>query len=163
LTRLRTTLTAALAVGALLATTAAGCGSDSSGGGRTVVVGGTGSVTCKQIPYNYALSSQDASGSGISISRGIIRGALWVTCGPSSPASFSITIVIKRNGIPVGKGSPYAGIPNTIGYEAWTIATCRPGVYRLQYTYRWTYNGGVQADTDTVATTETVTQHDCDA
>lgn len=152
---------AAFALAALLFATAAGCKDD---GNNTIVAAGTGSVTCKQIPYNYALGEQDPSGSGISISHGIIRGALWVECGPSAPHAYEITVVVLRDGLVVGKGSPYEGIPNAVGYEAWTIVNCRPGVYRLQYSLRFSYNGAVQAKpAETVATSETVTQHDCDA
>lgn len=158
MTRLRTYLTAALVGGALLSTTAAGCGS----GGRTIVVGGTGSATCAQHPYNYAFASIDPSGSGISVIHGIIRGSMWVSCDGSAPASFTITVKILRDGIDLGHGSTFTGIPNIVGYEAWTIADCTPGVYRLQYKYRWTYNGGVQSDLNTVTKNQEVTQHDCD-
>lgn len=162
--RLRTTLTATAAVVALLATTTAGCGSDGSAHpGRTLVVGGTGApVSCSQTPYDYALDEKDPDGTGIVVQRGYVRGAIWVAC-TGTPTSFAITVQLKRNGLLYGKGQDYNGIPNATGHPVMVFAACQPGVYRLQYQYRWTALGGVQSDLTTAPISETVTQHDCDS
>lgn len=162
--RLRTTLTAALVGGALLATTA-GCKDDKQQpeGSRTILGTGTGApVDCTQIPYDYALDEQDPGGTGIVVQRGHIRGAIWVAC-DGVPTSFTISVVLKRNGLPYGTARAYAAIPNATGYAASVFEACTPGVYRVQYSYRWSANGGTAADTTTSPISETVTQHDCDS
>lgn len=164
--RLRTTITAAAALTALLATTAAGCGSDggtSAHPGRTLVVPGSGApVDCKQVPYDYALHVQEPDGTGIVVDRGHVRGAVWVSC-TGVPASFKITVMLRRNGLLYGGSRTYADKPDSFGYAATIFAACLPGVYRLQYSYSWSALGGTLADTTTAPISETVTQHDCDA
>lgn len=161
--RLRTYLGAALVGGALLATTAAGCGSGSPSGGRTLVVTGSGApVSCTQIPYDVALNEKDPAGTGIVVSRGYVRGAIWVACN-GLPDTFTIRVQLLRNGLDYGSDRTYNDTPSAAGYAASIFKSCTPGVYRLQYRYRWTALGGVQADTTTAPISETVTQHDCDS
>lgn len=161
--RLRTTLTAAGTLTALLATTAAGCGSDGTPqAGRTIVAAGTGApVSCKQLPYDMALGEQEADGTGIVVQRGYVRGAIWVSC-TGVPSSFAIVVQLKRNGLLVGTRRTYTGIPTAVGYAATVFEPCTPGVYRVQYTYRWKAHGAVATDTTTTPISETVTDHDCD-
>lgn len=162
--RLRTTLTATGALTALLATTAAGCGSSTpEHAGRTLVVAGTGApVSCSQLPYDMALDEKDPDGTGIVVDRGHVRGAIWVAC-TGHPDTFEITVQLKRNGLLYGEERTFTALPNAVGYAASVFDTCTPGVYRVQYSYRWTADGGVQTDTTTTPISETVTQHDCDS
>lgn len=145
---------------ALIALTGAqgGCGNTKTVPGTTAE-----SVTCNEQPYDYARKAVDTGGSGISVSNGLVRGAMWVSCTAPGPDSYSITVTLLRNGLPYGKGAVYTGRPNSVGYEAYVFQTCVPGVYRLQYRYRWTLQDGVQHDTLTVPVNETLVQHDCDA
>lgn len=156
----------ALAALAFLFATAAGCGSGAPGsahGGHTLVVQGASpaSVTCTETPYDAALDEKDPAGTGVVVYRGLVRGAMWVACTGGVPNSFEITVTLKRNGLEIGSGSTFHEIPSAAGYEAMTFVNCTPGVYRLAYSYRWTLGGGVQADSTTVAISETVTAHDC--
>jgi hypothetical protein len=163
---IRKTITAAAAAIAIIAATGAqgGCGSSSSAG-HTVTVPGDKqeAVTCNEVPYDSNLGAKDTDGTGIAVSHGLIRGAMWVSCTGAGPDTFQITVTLLRNGIAAGDGRVYTALPNTVGYSASVFMQCQPGVYRLQYRYKWTLEGGVQSDTNTVSINETVTQHDCDA
>lgn len=157
-----------LATVSILTTGAAGgCGSPSSGPapGNTVVVPGATNeaVTCNEEPYDSTSYSVDASGSGISVTHGLVRGSLWVTCTDPGPDSFSIIVILVRDGQELEPGSHYTGIPNTSGYEAYTFTNCVPGSYHLYYRYRWTLQAGVQQNSKTVTADRVVTQHDCDS
>lgn len=169
-THRRALLLAPLAFTALLATTAAagGCGGPSSSkpaAGNTLIVPGATNeqVTCNETPYDVALNEQEADGTGIVVTRGYVRGAMWVSCTGAGPDSFQISVQLLRNGLPVGSKSTYTARPNAVGYAASVFTKCVPGVYRLEYRYRWTLEDGVQAKTMTVALSETVRQSDCDA
>jgi hypothetical protein len=153
-------ITTAVAIAATLALTGAqgGCGNTKTVAGATEE-----SVTCNEQPYSYTQKAIDKGGSGITVSSGLVRGALWVNCTPPGPDTYTITVTLLRNGLPYGKGAVYSGRPNAVGYEAYVFQTCKPGVYRLQYRYRWTLQTGVQQDTTTVPVNETLVQHDCDA
>lgn len=158
-----------LAILATLATTAAagGCGGPSDSkpaAGNTVIVPGATNetVTCTEKPYSYGSDSIDATGSGISVTHGLIRGSLWVTCTEPGPDSFSIIVILVRDGHELEPGSHYAATPNTAGYEAYTFTDCVPGSYHLYYRYRWTLEAGVQQNSKTVTADKVVTQHDCD-
>lgn len=170
MTRLRTYLGAALVGGALLATTAAGCGSDGSSNskplpGQTLVVVGTTNetVNCVEKAYNYALGGLDPEGSGISVIHGVVRGSMKVWCTGGSPDSYYIQVILVRDGVMLNPGSPYEGIPNVVGYEAWTIVKCIPGTYQVHYLYKWTLSGAaVTNKTKTMTEPRVVTQNDCD-
>ena len=124
---------------------------------------GTGApVSCSQVPYDYALEEKDPAGTGVVVDRGHIRGAVWVACA-GIPSSFTIKVVLLRNGLPYGSERTFTGLPNAVGYAASVFETCTAGVYRVRYSYRWTALGGVQADTTTTPLSETVTAHDCDS
>lgn len=161
-------ITIGAAAVALLALTGAqgGCGSDgANGSGHTVTVPGDTeeAVTCNEIPYDVALNEQDPHGTGVVVQRGLVRGAMWVSCTGAGPDTFQISVQLLRNGLPVGTAASYTARPNTVGYAASVFTKCVAGVYRVQYRYRWTLQDGAQADTNTVAISETVTQYDCDA
>jgi len=157
--RKQITATAAAAVAIVLATGAQG------GCGSTKTVDGTTDerVTCNETPYDVALDTKETGGTGIVVTRGYVRGAMWVNCVGGEPDTFSITVQLLRNGLPYGDSRGYDGIPNAVGHAVSVFEVCKPGVYRLEYRYRWTLSGAAQAKTMTVPISETVTQHDCDA
>lgn len=162
-------LAAPLALGAVLATTAAGCGSDggNSGsapqGGVTLAGGGTGApVSCTQIPYDVVLDEKDPKGSGIVVSRGYVRGAVWAAC-QGVAAGFTLTVQLLKNGLDYGSDHTYIDTPDADGYPADVFAACTAGVYRLQYSFQWSANGRTARNTTTAPISETVTQHDCDS
>ena len=166
--RFRTYLTAALVGGALLATTA-GCKDDKGGsgsapqGGVTLAGAGTGApVSCTQIPYDVALDEKDSKGSGIVVSRGYVRGAVWAAC-TGVPTGFTLTVQLLKNGLDYGSDHTYLETPSAEGYPAEVFATCTPGVFRLQYSFQWSAHGRTVKDTTTAPISETVTQHDCDS
>lgn len=164
--RRRTLLVIPLAT--LLATAAvAGCtptGTTPTSGSTVVVPGATNErVTCNEQPYNYSSDNIDASGSGISVTNGLIRGSLWITCTDPGPDTFSIIVILIRDGQEIQPGSHYTGTPNTAGYEAYTFTDCIPGSYHLYYRYRWTLEDGVQQNTKTVTADKVVTKNDCDS
>lgn len=151
----------------LLAATGAqgGCGSSGSAHtGSTVVVPGATdeSVTCSEQPYDYSAQAVDESGSGITVTHGIVRGSLWVSCTGGQPDTWQIIVILVRDGHELAPGSHYTGVPNEVGYEAWTITDCVPGTYHLYYRYMWTLEGGVQQNSKTVTADKVVTADDCD-
>lgn len=158
---------ALLSVPLALALLTAGCKAAGSqpGTGSTVVVPGATNeaVTCNEQPYDHDTGLTDESGSGITVAHGLVRGSLMVTCTEPGPDSFSIIVILVRDGQELEPGSHYTGIPNTIGYEAYTFTDCVPGDYHLYYRYRWTLEGGVQQNTKTVTADRVVTAHDCDS
>lgn len=155
-----------IAIGAILATTAGGCGS--GGPSKTpateVVPGATNQiVTCSEVPYDSIAGTQDQAGSGITVAHGLVRGSLWVSCDGGMPDSFSIIVILIRDGVNLNPGSSYKGVPNLTGYEAYTFVNCTPGTYHLYYRFIWKLEGGVQQNTKTVTADRVVTQHDCDS
>lgn len=157
----------ALAAAALLA--CGGCKAASSAQGGTpptvVVPGATNaSVTCSELPYDYSIGApEDQNGSGITVTHGLVRGSIWVTCTYPYPDTFQIVVILIRDGQEIGTGSPYTGKPNEAGYEAYTFVACVPGTYKLYYRYIWSFQGGVQQNTKTTTAPKVVTRSDCDA